>query len=59
VDEVRAVRPGGRIGVLAESEVVKVVDQSAEDSGIVCGEVEGSRVCFLYDQCLLEYRVGL
>ena len=47
VDEVRRVRSGWGVGVLADGEVVEVMDQSAEDCGIVRGQVEGSRVCFL------------
>ena len=46
-NEVRGVRSGWGLGVLADGEVVEVVDQSAEDGGIVRGQVEGSRVCFL------------
>lgn len=37
VDEVRGVRPGRDVGVLADGEVVEVMDQSAKDGGIVRG----------------------
>ena len=50
VNEVGTVRSGEGIDCSTECEVVEVVDQSAEDRGIVRGKVEGSRVCFLYDR---------
>lgn len=47
VDEMRGVRSGRSVGVLADGKIVEVMDQSAKDGGIVRGQVEGSRVCFL------------
>lgn len=44
-------------GVLAEREVVEVVDQSGEDCRIIGGEVESSRVCLLHDEGMLGYRI--
>ena len=32
------------------------MDQSGEDCGIIGGEVEGTRVCFLQDEDMLGYR---
>ena len=52
VNEVGSVRSGEGIDCFTECEVVEVVDQSAEDRGIVRGKVEGSRVCFLYDRSM-------
>ena len=50
MDEVGGGRTGRGVGVLAECEVVEVVDQSGEDRGIIRGEVESSRVCFLRNE---------
>jgi hypothetical protein len=55
VDEVGGVGAGRGVGVLADGEVVEVVDQSGEDCRIIGGEVEGSRVRLLHDDGMLEY----
>ena len=58
MDEVRVVQTDRGVGVLVDCEVVEVVDQSGEDCGIIGGEVEGGRVCFLYDEGISDYRLS-
>lgn len=50
MDEVGGVETGRWIGVLAECEVIEVVDQSRKNVWVVGGEVESDGVCLLRNQ---------